>query len=32
MQIDRYTPAMMAAGRLELGRNLKWLEAIGITP
>ena len=32
MQIDRYTPAIMAAGRLELGRNLKWLEAIGITP
>lgn len=30
--IDRYTPAMMAAGGLELRRNLKWLEKIGITP
>lgn len=32
MQIDRYTPAMMAAGRLELRCNLTWLEEIGITP
>ncbi len=30
--IDRYTPAMMAAGGLELRGNLKWLKKIGITP
>jgi len=32
MNIDRYTPEMMAAGAIELRENLTWLAKLGITP